>query len=74
MAGRDGKSPGDHTHRRLFDGSDKLFLAQTNTAVEKLLVRIDASNSHFSTIDLHLGSGPIASRHYALLVIDECTC
>lgn len=55
------------------DGSDKLFLAQTNTAVENLRARIDASNSHFSTIDLHLGSGPTASRHYDLLVIDECS-
>ncbi len=55
------------------DGSDKLFLAQTNTAVENLRARIDASNSHFSTIDLHLGSGSTASRHYDLLVIDECS-
>lgn len=55
------------------DGSDKLFLAQTNTAVENLRDRISASNSHFSTIDLHLGSGATASRHYDLLVIDECS-
>ncbi|GAA3871149.1 ATP-dependent RecD-like DNA helicase [Leifsonia kafniensis] len=56
-----------------FDGNRQLFLAKTNTAVDNLRSRIDSSDAHFSTIDLHLGSGSTSSLHYDLLVIDECS-
>lgn len=56
-----------------FAGDRKLFLAKTNTAVDNLRSRIADSNSYFSTIDLHLGSGSTSSLHYDVLVIDECS-
>ena len=56
-----------------FDGSRQLFLAKTNTAVDNLRSRIDTSDAHFSTVDLHLGSGYTNGLHFDLVVIDECS-
>lgn len=58
---------------KYFDGTRQLFLAKTNTAVDNLRGRVDTSDAHFSTIDLHLGSGFTNSMHFDLLVIDECS-
>ncbi|NNN07922.1 MAG: AAA family ATPase [Acidimicrobiaceae bacterium] len=58
---------------KYFDGTRQLFLAKTNTAVDNLRSRVDTSEAHFSTIDLHLGSGSTNSMHFDLLVIDECS-
>ena len=58
---------------KYFDGARQLVLAKTNTAVDNLRSRVKASDVHFSTIDLHLGSGLTSSMHFDLLVIDECS-
>lgn len=53
-----------------FAGDQKLFLANTNPAVENLRRRVTADNSTFRTIAKHK-SNP--SGVYSLLVIDECS-
>lgn len=54
-----------------FNGSEKLFLAHTNPAIDNLKRRVNAQNSTFRTISSHAG------RHddtdYDVLVIDECS-
>lgn len=55
-----------------FKGARKLFLAHTNPAVDNLRRRVTAPNSSFSTIASHL-SGMGTTRHYDVLVIDECS-
>lgn len=61
----------DHV-AHFFAGYSKLFLAQTNPAVDNLKRRVSASNCTFSTIAKFLRSKSIAVE-YDLLVIDECS-
>mgnify|MGYP000883924729 CR=1 FL=1 len=53
-----------------FAGNEKLFLANTNPAVENLRRRVTAANSTFRTIAKHKNN---PSGAYSLLVIDECS-
>ena len=55
-----------------FAGYKKLFLAQTNPAVDNLKRRVTASNCIFSTITKFLKSRG-ANTEYDLLIIDECS-
>ena len=55
-----------------FAGHNKLFLAQTNPAVDNLRRRVSASNCTFSTIAKFLRSKNTAIE-FDLLVIDECS-
>lgn len=50
----------------------KLFLANTNSAVENLRRRVNASNAEFMTIQSHL-NGKSMYYKYDALVIDECS-
>ena len=61
----------DHV-AHFFAGYSKLFLAQTNPAVDNLKRRVSASNCTFSTIAKFLRSKSITVE-YDLLVIDECS-
>lgn len=51
---------------------DKLFLANTNPAVDNLRRKVGAARSEFSTIAKFLRAAP-TKPHYTLLVIDECS-
>lgn len=54
-----------------FFGSDKkLFLANTNPAVDNLKRRVKAANSTFKTIAKFLYS---ADKEYDILIVDECS-
>lgn len=59
---------------QLFDEEDKLFLAQTNPAVNNLKRRVKANEDHcaFSTIASFLKKDTVAPECH-LLVIDECS-
>ena len=59
---------------QLFDAEDKLFLAQTNPAVNNLKRRVKANRDHceFSTIASFLKKDTVAPECH-LLVIDECS-
>lgn len=52
-----------------FSLQNKLFLANTNTAVDNLKRKVNAPNSEFSTV------AKIMKRHYEcdLLIVDECS-
>lgn len=56
-----------------YEDREKLFLAQTNPAIDNLKRRVDADATHcnFSTIASFLWNG--SSTEYDLLVIDECS-
>lgn len=56
----------------LFNDEDKLFLAQTNPAIDNLKRRVDADNCRFSTIASFIKKEMIPTD-YHLLVIDECS-
>ena len=56
----------------LFNDEKKLFLAQTNPAIDNLKRRVDAENCTFSTIASFLKRETF-STDYHLLVIDECS-
>lgn len=56
----------------LFSNLNKLYLANTNPAIDNLKRKIDASETRFSTIAKFLNSNDI-SRVCDLLVIDECS-
>ena len=56
----------------LFNSEDKLFLAQTNPAVNNLKRRVKADNCEFSTIASFLKKETEAPECH-LLVIDECS-
>ncbi|WEV51601.1 ATP-dependent RecD-like DNA helicase [Lactobacillus sp. ESL0731] len=56
---------------QLWDKEDKLFLAQTNPAINNLKSKITASNSTFLTINKYLNSKD--DVFYDLLIIDECS-
>ena len=55
-----------------FSRESKLFLAQTNPAVDNLRRRVTAANSTFSTITKSIKNSH-AQTEYDLLVIDECS-
>lgn len=55
-----------------FSEKTKLFLAQTNPAVENLRRRVTAANSTYSTIAKFTRNSRI-QREYDILVIDECS-
>ncbi len=55
-----------------FSERSKLFLAQTNPAVDNLKRRVTASNSNFMTITKFNETSSIRTK-YDLLVIDECS-
>lgn len=57
-----------------YDGKEKLFLAQTNPAIDNLKRRVtaDEDNCKFSTIASFLKYGA-GDPEYELLVIDECS-
>lgn len=56
-----------------FAGGSKLFLAQTNPAIDNLRRRISTSNAKFSTIASHVRNVENCDSKYDLLVIDECS-
>lgn len=55
-----------------FASERKLFLAHTNPAVDNLQRRVDAPDTHFSTITKHLRDAWSAG-HFGVVVIDECS-
>jgi hypothetical protein len=55
-----------------FAGYTKLFLAQTNPAVDNLKRRVTASKCTFSTITKFLKNQSVTTE-YDLLIIDECS-
>jgi helicase, putative len=57
---------------RIFSDRSKLFLAQTNPAIDNLRRRISARNCTFSTITKFLKNSR-AETDYDLLFIDECS-
>ena len=57
---------------RLFNNEKKLFLAQTNPAIDNLRRRVDADNCTFSTITGFLKRETFGTD-YHLLIIDECS-
>jgi hypothetical protein len=58
---------------KYFSDDRKLFLAHTNPAVDNLKRRVDAPNSHFSTIASHVGRSTSLGPSYEIVVIDECS-
>ena len=54
-----------------FGENSKLFLAQTNPAVDNLRRRVNAANASFSTVAGHLHRAD--STDYDVLFIDECS-
>lgn len=67
-----GKSTFINHIAHLFADKKKLFLAQTNPAVDNLKRRVTASNCTFSTITKFLKRQGITTD-YDLLIIDECS-
>ena len=57
---------------QFFDEQDKLFLANTNPAVENLRRKVSAQNCEFMTIRKFLMSSYLKTD-YDILVIDECS-
>lgn len=57
---------------QLFDDRIKLFLANTNPAVENLRRKIKSQNCEFSTIAKFLGRKTIETN-FDVLIIDECS-
>ena len=55
-----------------FSDKSKLFLANTNPAVDNLKRRVTASNCEFSTITKFVKKKNVATE-YDLLIIDECS-
>lgn len=57
---------------QFFSRKDKLFLAQTNPAVDNLKRKVDVANCEYSTIASFLRSRT-ARIDYDVLIIDECS-
>ena len=55
-----------------FSDKTKLFLAQTNPAVDNLRRKVDASNSDFMTITKFIVNTSVIDS-YDILIIDECS-
>ncbi|GAA1753667.1 AAA family ATPase [Rothia terrae] len=67
-----GKSTMINFLSNLFSGKKKIFLAQTHTAVNNLIDRVDKENSNtFSTVQKFLSNRKINSEKYELVIIDE---
>jgi len=56
---------------QFFNSNQKLYLAQTNPAVDNLKRKVQASNSEFKTIAKFLSN--TQTNNYDLLIIDECS-
>lgn len=56
---------------QFFNTNKKLYLAQTNPAVDNLKRKVQASNCEFKTIAKFLSDNQI--NNYDLLIIDECS-
>ena len=56
-----------------YENANKLFLAQTNPAIDNLRRRVEADHDYceFSTVAIFIYNG--SSTEYELLVIDECS-
>ena len=57
---------------QFFDDYEKLYLANTNPAVENLKRKVHAQNCKFSTIKKYLMSQRVQTE-YDLLIMDECS-
>lgn len=57
---------------QFFSDKDKLYLAQTNPAVDNLKRKVDVSNCEFSTIAKFVTSKYVKTN-YDVLIIDECS-
>ena len=57
---------------QLFDEQTKLFLANTNPAVDNLRRKMKAKNCDFSTIAMFLKRGNVNAT-YDILIMDECS-
>ena len=55
-----------------FNDKNKLFLAQTNPAIDNLKRKVNAQNSTFRTISSHILRSA-SDLEYDLLIIDECS-
>lgn len=60
-----------HLSQYFYDKT-KLFLAQTNPAVDNLRRKIDVSKCEFSTIASYLASSYVETQ-YDIIIIDECS-
>ena len=67
-----GKSTLINHASHFFSKYKKKYLANTNPAIHNLRRKVDASNTHFSTIAKFLKSSDI-SNDYDLIFIDECS-
>lgn len=67
-----GKSTMVNYISHVFDSANKLYLAQTNPAVDNLRRKVTADNATFSTISKQIRRRT-PSPAYDLLVIDECS-
>jgi len=65
-----GKSTMINHISNFFNDEDKLYLANTNPAVDNLKRRVNASNCTFKTIAKFLWS---SNTQYDILIIDECS-
>jgi len=58
---------------QFFNDKSKLYLAQTNPAVDNLKRKVHASNCEFKTIAKFLSDNQTDDYSYDLLIIDECS-
>lgn len=56
----------------VFDDKDKLFLANTNPAVDNLRRKVEAQNCEFMTIDKFIRNSRVQAK-YDILFMDECS-
>ncbi len=57
---------------QFFDDKDKLFLANTNPAVDNLRRKVEAQNCEFMTIDKFIRNSRVQAK-YDILFMDECS-
>lgn len=67
-----GKSTFINFISNIFDSNSKLYLANTNPAVDNLQRKVDASGTTFMTISRFLAGNGVG-RHYDILFVDECS-
>lgn len=68
-----GKSTMVNHISKLFEDKQKLFLANTNPAVENLKSKVTAENVGFATIAKYLNNFTYNHRYYDVIIIDECS-
>ncbi|ELT2541046.1 AAA family ATPase, partial [Campylobacter coli] len=56
-----------------FHDKNKLYLANTNTAVNNLRQRLDIQNSSFSTVASYIANKNNISKKFDIVFIDECS-